>query len=76
MIEQHDERPKGTGFPNVLEAKRIIPLSTVFIVANDFADYIIYQPNWKGEVYLKRLDVHFKGAHFRKVRNALKTILK
>lgn len=41
IIEQHHERPDGTGFPHKLNHQRITPLSAIFIVASKFMDELI-----------------------------------
>lgn len=41
IVEQHHERPDGTGFPNQLNFQEISPLSTLFIVAHDLVTFIL-----------------------------------
>ncbi len=38
IVLQHHEKVDGTGFPRKLSAKRISPLSCIFIIAHDFVD--------------------------------------
>lgn len=41
IVAQHHEKPDSSGFPHGLNHMRISPLSAVFIVAQDLADYIV-----------------------------------
>lgn len=72
MVRQHHELPSGRGFPGRLTYHKITPLSTVFIVAHDLADYIMNDPNWKLEIYLQKYKGKFKGVQFLKVLAVLK----
>jgi response regulator RpfG family c-di-GMP phosphodiesterase len=72
MVRQHHELPAGRGFPAKITYHKITPLSTVFIVAHDFTDYIMNDPNWKLETYLQKFKGKFKGVHFLKVMAVLK----
>lgn len=72
MVRQHHELPAGRGFPAKITYHKITPLSTVFIVAHDFTDYIMNDPNWKLEIYLQKFKGKFKGVHFLKVLAVLK----
>ncbi len=76
MVLQHHEMPDGSGFPNGITHQRITPLSSLFIIANDLADYIITKPNWKVESYVKQATNTFSGPAFRKVIQALGNINK
>jgi HD-GYP domain-containing protein (c-di-GMP phosphodiesterase class II) len=40
IIEQHHERPDGSGFPKALSHARITALATVFIVSHDLVSFI------------------------------------
>jgi HD-GYP domain-containing protein (c-di-GMP phosphodiesterase class II) len=40
IVSQHHEQPDGTGFPLGLNANKISPLASVFIVAHDLVDQI------------------------------------
>lgn len=41
IIQQHHEKPDGSGFPHKLNHQRITPLSAIFIVASSFIDELI-----------------------------------
>ena len=41
IIEQHHERPDGTGFPRRLGADSIDPLSALFIISESFSCYLV-----------------------------------
>lgn len=71
IVRQHHELPKGNGFPNKHDHKKIIPLAVVFIVAHELADYIILNPNWKLENFVEEYRKKITGAHFHKILKAL-----
>lgn len=71
MVAQHHETSDGSGFPNSLNHQRITPLATLFIIANDLADYIIDNTNWSLPKYLKKAGKKYSGTNFRKVLKAL-----
>lgn len=67
IVRQHHERPFEQGFPNKLSIAKIAPLSAVFIIAHDLTDFIIENPNWTMEAYLKQAQKIFRGSHFNKI---------
>lgn len=71
IIRQHHELPKGVGFPDKLTFQKISPLSSVFIVAHDLTEYILSNPKWTMENYIKFAKSKFKGSHFSKILMAL-----
>ncbi len=74
IIRQHHELPKENGFPMGISHVKIVPLSTVFIVAHDMTDYILNNPKWSVADYLNKAKIKFKGAHFQKVLSSLNEI--
>ncbi len=74
IIRQHHELPNETGFPMKCNHLKITPLSVIFIVAHDLADYIIDNPKWIMENYLKKNRPKFKGPHFLRVIKVLEEI--
>ena len=74
IVRQHHEMPHKNGFPSKISHQHIIPLSAIFIVAHDLADYIIDDPNWNLDKYLHEATDKFSGPHFIKALAALKTI--
>lgn len=74
IVKQHHELPKGTGFPAKIGFQKISPLSTVFIVASDLTEYILANPKWTMEAYLKLAKSKLRGGHFSKVLTALDDI--
>ena len=74
IVRQHHELPKGNGFPNKHDFKKIIPLSAVFIIAHELADYIIRNPNWKLEKFIEEYRKKMTGAHFHKIMRALEEL--
>lgn len=73
VIEQHHERPEGLGFPSEIDHKRVILLSAVHIVADEFVEKMI---QYKFDID-KRLIVfneligYFKKGNYRKALDAL-----
>lgn len=74
IVRQHHELPKETGFPSRCGFTKIPPLSVIFIIAHDLAAYILANPNWKMDEYIKKSRSKFKGAHFTKVLHTLSEI--
>lgn len=74
IVRQHHERPDGSGFPMGVDHNRINALSTLFIVAHDFCDYIINTADWSVKGYCDQATEKFKGQHFRKVVYALSQV--
>lgn len=74
MIRQHHELPKGDGYPSKCSHQKIAPLTVVFIVAQDLAEYIIANPVWKIEDYVAKSKVKFQGSHFTKIFRSLSEI--
>jgi response regulator RpfG family c-di-GMP phosphodiesterase len=71
MIRQHHELPKGTGFPGKHGHQKIAPLTVVFIVAHDLAEYILKNPKWKVDEYVAKSKSKFPGSHFIKIVRCL-----
>jgi HD-GYP domain-containing protein (c-di-GMP phosphodiesterase class II) len=74
IVRQHHEHPKGHGFPGKISHQKITALSSVFIVAHDFAEYIMNNPDWKFENYYVKAKDKFKGTHFNKIISALRSL--
>lgn len=74
IIKQHHENPKGTGFPTKMTFSKISPLSAVFIVAHDMTSYILSNPEWTMDAYLKTARMRMRGGHFTKVLRALEDL--
>ena len=74
IIRQHHELPNETGFPKKCGHLKITPLSVVFIVAHDLTDFIIENPKWVMENYIKKIRPKFKGPHFLRVIKILEEI--
>lgn len=74
MIRQHHEVPNETGFPSKISFQKIIPFSVVFIIAHDFTNYIMANPNWNLEEYLGPAKIKFIGPHFSKTLHALELL--
>lgn len=74
IVRQHHELPKENGFPSKISHKKIIPMSTVFIVAHDLTDYILSNPKWDLAEYLTAAKEKFTGTHFQKTLVALEAL--
>jgi response regulator RpfG family c-di-GMP phosphodiesterase len=73
LVEQHHELPDGTGFPLGLKGNRIHPLSSIFIVAEDFVDYFIrYSPTPDWKTYLATREKTFGTLPFADAFEVLK----
>jgi response regulator RpfG family c-di-GMP phosphodiesterase len=72
IIAQHHESADGQGFPMKLNHTRIAPLSTVFILSQDLADYII-QSDGKKKLndWIKERRTHYEHGEFKKVFQVL-----
>ena len=77
IIRQHHERPDGTGFPGGLSHKYIAPLSSLFIVAHDLADYALEaKSNFNIEVFIQKNAELYKSSYFRKIVDTLESLHK
>lgn len=74
IIRQHHEMPKENGYPTKCGFQKITPLSVVFIVAHDLVEYILANPKWDIEEYVKKAKSRFKGSHFSKILLSLSDI--
>lgn len=74
IIRQHHELPKGNGFPIKCGYQKIVPLSVVFIIAHDLTEYVLANPKWNIEEYIKISRSRFKGSHFSKILFSLAEI--
>lgn len=74
MVRQHHELPKENGYPARLPYGKITPLSSVFIVAHDFVDYIVSNPKWSVKDYIAGTKNKFRGPHFSKCISALQEL--
>lgn len=74
MISQHHELSRGEGFPAKIKHQKIPPLSVVFIVAHDLTDYILANPKWSIDDYLKKSSQTFQGSQFVKILRSLSGI--
>ncbi|MCB9062160.1 MAG: response regulator [Halobacteriovoraceae bacterium] len=74
IIQQHHERPDGSGFPGGISHNRISPMAALFIISHDFCLYIIENPKWKLDNYIIHAKHKFKGPNFNKIMRALSSI--
>lgn len=76
IIEQHHERPDGSGFPKKLCSYEISLLSTLFIVAEDFFHQMFalgFDPEQRNLI-IKNLSQKYSQGNFSKAMNALNEI--
>lgn len=71
MIKQHHEFANETGFPTKCGFQKITPFSAVFIVAHSLTDYILENPKWKMEDFIKTHKTRLHGSHFTKIMRFL-----
>lgn len=71
IIRQHHELPDETGFPAKVSHKKIIPMSALFIIANDLTDYILENPQGTIDTYIPLAKAKFKGFIFLKILAAI-----
>ncbi len=74
MIKQHHELPTQGGFPTKCGYQKIPPLSAVFIVAHSLADYIVENPKWDINEFVKKNRSRLHGSHFTKIMRTLPEI--
>ncbi len=74
MIRQHHELPNETGFPAKISYSKIIPMSALFTVAHDLADYMLDNPNWNLDQFIHSAKMKFKGPVFLKVLAGLPSL--
>lgn len=77
IIEQHHERPDGTGFPYGKNYSQLLPLSCLFIVAHDFISRA-YESRFEMENIKETLDSmnqEYSIGHFKKCMKGLRNVL-
>ena len=74
ILLQHHERLDGSGFPEGLNKHKIGPYSAAFIMAINFAQYILDFPSWNIKEYLLLIDAEYKGGNFVKPLHALEAL--
>jgi HD-GYP domain-containing protein (c-di-GMP phosphodiesterase class II) len=77
IIRQHHEKPDGTGFPRGLSHAYIAPLSVVFILAHDLAQYTIQSgSDFSVDTFLEKNRDKYKSAQFKKVLGCIEVLHK
>lgn len=73
VIMQHHERPDGKGFPRGLTAAQIAPLSSIFIVAHDMANYFA-KVGKSGDLngFIQSVQDLYSARHFKQIVQKLK----
>jgi HD-GYP domain-containing protein (c-di-GMP phosphodiesterase class II) len=61
IIAQHHETPDGTGFPRGISALNISPLSTIFIIAEDFVDRVFGKKT--AEIDMEKIHLEFESRY-------------
>jgi HD-GYP domain-containing protein (c-di-GMP phosphodiesterase class II) len=75
IVMQHHERPDGTGFPRGIGYSYIAPLTMVFIVAHDMAQYFInHASQLDRDEFLTLAREKYKSSQFRKVLEAIEKL--
>jgi HD-GYP domain-containing protein (c-di-GMP phosphodiesterase class II) len=71
MLIQQRELPDGSGFPNGTTGTHLTPLACLFIFSHYLVDYMIDNPNWTLEGFVKTYQRLLKGAYFTKIFQAI-----
>ena len=71
ILEQHHEKADGSGYPKGLKAAQIIPLSAVFIVAQELVDYYLKTKSLALEDFLQAKESEYTEGAFQKIFLAL-----
>ncbi len=71
ILLQQKELPDSSGFPHGISGAQIAPLSSLFIVSHYFVDYVIENPSWTVEEFIKIHKNLLKGNYFQKIMLAL-----
>jgi hypothetical protein len=71
ILMQQKELPDASGFPHGISGAQIAPLSSLFIVSHYFVDYVIENPSWSIEEFIKIHKPLLKGNYFQKIMQAL-----
>ncbi len=75
IILQHHEHPMGSGFPDGLTSNYISPLSSLFIVAHDLADFTIdHKDKWSMEDFLIEFEKKYSAGNFKKIAKAIASV--
>jgi CheY-like chemotaxis protein len=72
IVQQHHERPNGSGFPRGLMHNYIAPLSAVFILSHDLAQEVLQKgASFSLQIFVKDRKPFFNQGNFKKVITAL-----
>lgn len=75
IVQQHHERPNGSGFPRGLLFNYISPLSSLFIVAHELTQELLFRrATFKLETFIDDNRKHFNQGNFKKVMAALEKV--
>lgn len=78
MIQEHHERPDGSGFPKGLKGSSISPLGAILIFSLDISDYLYFHEHegaLKFHEYLDSKKAYYNVGHFSKPHQALRRLL-
>ncbi len=77
LINEHHERPDGSGFPRGLKAHQIKALSCLFIIALQGADYFFHNGFERQQVdaFIIHLNEKFDEGNFKAAKDALVELL-
>lgn len=78
IIEQHHEKPDGSGFPHGIDVSRFNQLSTIFIVSQKFIEYLMAENfNYeKKKSILEKIYQTYNGKTFDKTIANLVSVVK
>ncbi len=67
LIEQHKELPDGSGFPQGLSHKQILPLTIIIILSSEVANYLISHPKGNIQQYVKKAKDKYNVLAFKNI---------
>ena len=73
IIEQHHEKPDGSGFPFGIQLNRFNQLSSIFIIAQKFIEHLVHEDfdYSKRQQIIEKLQKSYNGKTFDKALSAL-----
>jgi HD-GYP domain-containing protein (c-di-GMP phosphodiesterase class II) len=74
IVLQHHEAKDGSGFPRRLTSSRISPMACIFIITEDFVNFIDNGPdiNEKIDTFIFSRETKYNSGNFKKIFDAIK----
>jgi hypothetical protein len=76
IIVQHHELPDGTGFPRKITHSYVTPLSAVFVIAHDFADFVLKNgiKNYRTDSFIRAMQAKYPQNRYKKSIQVIQTL--